>query len=97
MKIVIIGSGFAGLSAGYKLCKQNDVVIFEKDEDLGGMSSSYRINDYDIEKYYHHIFRSDKELLKLINELGLRACLKIKLNPTNGIGLHAFEPKNGSI
>lgn len=75
MKIVIIGSGLAGLSAGYRLCKSNEVIIFEKDPDIGGMSASYSLENprkkYFIEKYYHHIFRSDSELLALIKELGL--------------------------
>jgi protoporphyrinogen oxidase len=75
MKIIIIGSGLSGLSAGYKLCKSNEIVIFEKDAEIGGMAASYCQNnagkDYFIEKYYHHIFRSDSELLELIEELGL--------------------------
>lgn len=75
MKIVIIGSGLAGLSAGYKLCKSNEIVIFEKDAEIGGMAASYCQDfagkKYFIEKYYHHIFRSDTELLDLIRELGL--------------------------
>lgn len=75
MKIVIIGSGLAGLSAGYRLCKSNEVIIFEKDPDIGGMSASYSLEHsgkkYFIEKYYHHIFRSDSELLNLIKGLGL--------------------------
>lgn len=75
MKIVIIGSGLAGLSAGYKLCKSNDIVIFEKDMEIGGMAASYcqgfSKKKYFIEKYYHHIFRSYSELLDLIRALGL--------------------------
>ena len=75
MKIVIIGSGLAGLSAGYRLCKSNEVVVFEKDPDIGGMAASYCLahsgKKYFIERYYHHIFRSDSELLALIRELGL--------------------------
>lgn len=75
MKIIIIGSGLAGLSAGYKLCKSNEVIIFEKDAEIGGMSASYcqdnKGKEYFIEKYYHHIFRSDSELIALIKELGL--------------------------
>ncbi|MGB9941154.1 NAD(P)/FAD-dependent oxidoreductase [Methanosarcina sp.] len=75
MKIIIIGSGLAGLSAGYKLCKSNEIVIFEKDAEIGGMAASYCQDctgkKYFIEKYYHHIFRSDSELLDLIRELGL--------------------------
>ncbi|MHC1756742.1 MAG: NAD(P)/FAD-dependent oxidoreductase [Methanosarcina sp.] len=75
MKIVIIGSGLAGLSAGYRLCKSNEVIVFEKDPDIGGMAASYCMEHsgkkYFIERYYHHIFRSDSELLTLIKELGL--------------------------
>ena len=75
MKIVIIGSGLAGLSAGYRLCKSHKVTVFEKDSDMGGMSASYSLENsgkkYFIEKYYHHIFRSDSELLALIKEMGL--------------------------
>lgn len=75
MKIIIIGSGLAGLSAGYKLCKSNEIIIFEKDGEIGGMAASYcqdcNGKEYFIEKYYHHIFRSDSELLALIKELGL--------------------------
>jgi protoporphyrinogen oxidase len=75
MKIVIIGCGIAGLSAGYRLCNSNEVTIFEKDEEIGGMAASCALKNaekaYFIEKYYHHIFRSDSELLALIRELGL--------------------------
>ncbi|AKB38566.1 Phytoene dehydrogenase [Methanosarcina siciliae C2J] len=75
MKIVIIGSGLAGLSAGYRLCKSNEVTVFEKDPDIGGMAASYCLEQsgkkYFIERYYHHIFRTDSELLALIRELGL--------------------------
>lgn len=36
MKIIIIGSGVAGLTAGYRLCKSNEIIIFEKDAEIGG-------------------------------------------------------------
>lgn len=39
MKIVIIGGGFAGLVATYKLCNSHNVVIVEKDSYLGDMFS----------------------------------------------------------
>ena len=71
MKIVIIGGGLAGLAAAYKLCNSHNVVIVEKDSYLGGMASSYQIDDYYIERFYHHIFQTDAEILQLIEELGL--------------------------
>ena len=35
------------------------------------MASSYKIDYYYIEKYYHHIFQNDAEILQLIEELGV--------------------------
>ena len=74
MKTVIIGGGLAGLAAAYRLAGKDEVVIIEKEPELGGMASSYSIKGtelYHIEKYYHHIFASDKELIAVINELGI--------------------------
>jgi len=71
MNTTIIGAGLSGLCAGYELLKKEiDVAIFES-KGIGGLASSYYVNDYHIEKYYHHIFRSDETILKLIDELGL--------------------------
>ena len=70
--IAIIGGGLTGLSAAYYLTKYGKkVIIIEKGKELGGLLSSYHVNNYPIEKYYHHIFRSDETILKLIDELGL--------------------------
>lgn len=86
MKIIIIGSGLAGLAAGYQLCSSNEVLVFEKDKDIGGMAASYRMegpkNPYFIEKYYHHIFQSDSELLALLAELGLKSRMQWIKGPT---------------
>ena len=71
MTTVIIGGGLAGLAAGYKLAGKDKIIIIEKEPELGGMASSYKIDNYFIEQYYHHIFASDIELISLIEELGL--------------------------
>ncbi len=78
MKTAIIGGGLAGLAAAYKLAGRDEILLIEKELELGGMASSYGIQspylntgNYYIEKYYHHIFTGDKELISLINELGL--------------------------
>lgn len=71
MTTIIIGGGLAGLAAAYKLAGKDEIILIEKEPELGGMASSYKIGGYHIEKYYHHIFASDKELISLIEELGL--------------------------
>ncbi len=69
MRTVIIGGGIAGLSAGYHL--DGPVVILEKDGCIGGLCASYRVNGYDIEKYYHHFFEGDRALQELCGRLGV--------------------------
>ncbi|WP_297799384.1 FAD-dependent oxidoreductase [Arenimonas sp. GDDSR-1] len=53
MKIAIIGSGIAGISAAWKLCRQHEVVLFEKESRLGGHTHTHDIaldgNNYRID------------------------------------------------
>ena len=76
MKIGIIGGGLTGLAAAYNLRNEHDVAIFEKMPYPGGCLSSYRINDYAIERYYHHCFSSDRHFFALLGELGLSGNLE---------------------
>lgn len=73
MKIAIIGGGFTGLSAGYYLLKKgHQVIIFEKEQSLGGLASSIKLKkcSWPIEKYFHHVFTNDYSVKKLIVNLG---------------------------
>jgi len=71
-KIAIIGGGIGGLLVGYYLKKKNySVDIFEKEEKLGGLLQDFEIDNFRLEKTYHHIFAGDSEVIKLISELGL--------------------------
>lgn len=49
----------------------NNVTIFEKNNSVGGMVSTVDLYDTKLEKYYRHIFKSDKEAIELIKEMGL--------------------------
>lgn len=70
--IAIIGGGFTGLVAARTLVKSgHDVTIYEAGEELGGLAASFCIQGEPIEKAYHHIFRTDRDIIQLIHELGL--------------------------
>jgi len=72
MRIGIIGGGIAGLTAAYELAKNgHDVAVFEKEAELGGQASTFPIGGTRLEKFYHHLFTSDRPIIQLINELGL--------------------------
>jgi len=74
MKIAIIGAGYSGMVAAYDLKKAgHDVTIFESAEYAGGLASGFKEPhwNWSVEKFYHHWFQSDSEMLGLIRELGL--------------------------
>jgi protoporphyrinogen oxidase len=74
MKIAIIGAGYSGMSAAWDLKRAgHDVVIFESADYVGGLASGFKEPhwDWSVEKFYHHWFQSDSEMLGLIRELGL--------------------------
>ncbi len=74
MKIAIVGAGYSGMVAAYDLKKAgHDVTIFESAEYVGGLASGFKEPhwDWSVEKFYHHWFQSDSEMLGLIRELEL--------------------------
>ena len=72
MKIGIIGAGYSGLTIAKELEeKGQEVTIFERQPYVGGMVDTIEIFDTRLEKYYRHIFKSDKEAINLIKEMGL--------------------------
>ena len=76
-KILVVGGGITGLVAAYRLLqKKCQVTLVEKYESLGGLLVAFKIKDTYLEKTYHHIFRTDKEIIALIDELGLSKKLK---------------------
>jgi len=72
LRIGIIGGGITGLTAAYELAKRgHEVSLFESEPDLGGQAATFPIEGTRLEKFYHHIFTSDREMIALIEELGL--------------------------
>jgi protoporphyrinogen oxidase len=74
MKIAIIGAGYGGMAAAYDLRKAgHDITIFESANFAGGLASGFKEPGWkwSVEKFYHHWFQSDSEMLGLIRELGL--------------------------
>lgn len=58
---------------GYFLQKEGDthIDIFEKTDTIGGLAMPFDIQGRKLERYYHHIFKTDTSIISLINDLGL--------------------------
>lgn len=74
MNIAILGAGYSGMAAAWDLKKAgHDVTIFEAADHVGGLASGFKEPhwNWSVEKFYHHWFQSDSEMLGIIRELGL--------------------------
>jgi protoporphyrinogen oxidase len=96
--VTIIGAGIGGLTVGYELSKKGyEVTVFEKEKEIGGLLSDFKIEGKSLEKTYHHIFKTDKEIINLIEELGLASKLKWHKSSTGIYSNKKFYPFNGVI
>ncbi len=72
MNYAILGGGALGLGAAYRLAQAgHDVMVFEQEELAGGLASGFRVGETWMEKFYHHLFKTDTTVIRLIEELGL--------------------------
>jgi len=68
MKICIFGGGLAGLSTAYHLRDKN-YFLLEKENKVGGLCSSKKVNDYTFDYAPHILFTNDDHVRNLILNL----------------------------
>ena len=79
-RVAVIGGGIAGLTAAYELARQGfSVTLYEKEHVLGGLASSFPLDDGYLERYYHFICLNDQEYFQMLAELGLEGRLRWRL------------------
>jgi len=70
--IGIVGGGIAGLAAAYRLQEGgHEVRVFEADDRVGGLAAVHETAGDPIEKFYHHLSKSEETIVHLAEELGL--------------------------
>ena len=73
VRVAVIGGGFSGLAAAYELGRRGlEAVVLEADDEVGGLAASFTLGGARLEKFYHHWFTNDQQIMDLIAELGRR-------------------------
>ena len=69
----MIGAGVAGLVAAHRLTAAGHAVdVYERWPGLGGMAATLDVGGgHLLERYYHHLFTTDRHIAALYDELGL--------------------------
>ena len=72
-RTAILGAGALGLTTALRLAQRGErVMVIEKEPLPGGLAAGFEIEPgMWLEKFYHHLFRSDRRAMGLIEELGL--------------------------
>ena len=70
--IGVIGGGMAGLTAALRLAQAGQrVTLWERGSRLGGQAVAFPVAGSALEHFYHHLFQSDRDIVALIEELGI--------------------------
>lgn len=76
MRIAVLGAGALGLTVAMRLARRGaQVTVIEREPELGGLAAGFKPDpdgDVYLEKFYHHLFRSDTDIQELIDDLGLK-------------------------
>ena len=87
LDVGIIGAGVTGLTAAYDLLQAGHrVTVYEARPYVGGLAAGFKDErwDWSVDRFYHHIFASDREIIGFARELGLADLLFFR-RPTTSI------------
>jgi protoporphyrinogen oxidase len=89
-RTAVLGGGALGLTLAYRLASAGQsVTVYESGSLAGGLAAGFRVGPDGpwLEKFYHHIFRTDRDAVALLTELGMSEKLEwLKANTSHLIG-----------
>ncbi|MFI0776335.1 NAD(P)/FAD-dependent oxidoreductase [Streptomyces sp. NPDC021212] len=75
--VLVVGGGFTGLASALELAARGvSCRIIEREDGIGGLAASFDVGGRQLERFYHHWFSSDHEMIGLCEELGVSDLMK---------------------
>jgi len=73
VRVAVIGAGVTGLVAGHRLAEAGHACdVYERWPGLGGQAATLDVGQgHLLERYYHHLFTSDRHIAALYDEMGM--------------------------
>jgi protoporphyrinogen oxidase len=73
IRTAVLGAGALGLTVALRLAQRGRAVtVLEREALPGGLAAGFEVEpELWLEKFYHHLFRSDRRAVAMIEELGL--------------------------
>jgi protoporphyrinogen oxidase len=70
---IVIGAGALGMTVAHRLLEAgNTVTVIEREPLAGGLAAGFEVSPGTwLERFYHHLFRSDRTIQRYMDELGL--------------------------
>lgn len=82
LRIGVAGGGVTGLTAALRLAQSGHrVTVCEQASEPGGLAAAVPFAGTRLEAFYHHVFTSDRETVRLIRELGLENRMQWRKTP----------------
>lgn len=89
--VVVIGGGYCGLATAYELGRLGvRATVLEKEASVGGLAGTFAVGDTRLEKFYHHWFTHDVDVMQLIEELDLGDQADVRMSRTGTYYAHNF-------
>lgn len=98
--VAVVGAGAAGLAAAFDLARAGlAVTVLESDVRVGGLASGFQEANWEwsLERFYHHWFESDRHIMRLIDELGVRHRVMFRRPVTALFHEGAFFPFDSAV
>ena len=96
--VAVIGAGALGMAGARRLAQGGaSVTVYEREPRAGGLTAGFKVGANWLDKFYHHLFRTDRRMIGLFDELGLGDRLQWGKPPTAVLRNGQIHPLAGPV